>query len=114
MSIAPTSALPKATVDSAKPLVVVEHLVKHFPVRGGVFSRVYEWVKAVDDVSFTIGQGRTLGLVGESGCGKTTVGRAMLRLIAPTSGQVIIDGQSVFNLPSDELRALRREMQIIF
>jgi oligopeptide transport system ATP-binding protein len=89
-------------------------LAKHFPIRGGVFSRVREWVKAVDGVSFSLGRGRTLGLVGESGCGKTTVGRALLRLIPATSGRVLFEGRSVLDLPSDELRGLRRRMQIIF
>jgi oligopeptide transport system ATP-binding protein len=92
----------------------VQQLAKHFPIRGGVFSRVREWVKAVDGVSFSLGRGRTLGLVGESGCGKTTVGRALLRLIPATSGRVLFEGRSVLDLPSDQLRGLRRRMQIIF
>lgn len=96
------------------PLVEVRDLVKHFPVRGGVFSRVREWVKAVDGVSFTLDRARTLGLVGESGCGKTTVGRVMLALVPRTSGEVLFDGQDIFQLPRPELRELRRRMQIIF
>ena len=72
-----------------KDLIQVENLKKYFPVRGGVLQRVVAWVQAVDDVSFTIQEGETLGLVGESGCGKTTVGRTMLRLIEPTAGAVI-------------------------
>lgn len=96
-------------------LVQVKNLVKYFPVRGGVLQRVVAWVKAVDDVSFTIHEGETLGLVGESGCGKTTVGRTMLRLIEPTSGSVIFDGMEVFKLRERELlKEMRRNMQIIF
>ncbi|MEO5888474.1 MAG: ATP-binding cassette domain-containing protein, partial [Anaerolineales bacterium] len=71
-------------------LVVVKDLVKYFPVRAGIFQRVKAWVQAVDKVSFTVREGETLGLVGESGCGKTTVGRSILRLIEPTSGSVFI------------------------
>ncbi len=97
-----------------KVLVEVKSLVKYFPVRSGLLQRVTAWVKAVDDVSFHIYEGETLGLVGESGCGKTTVGRTLLRLIPATSGQVIFDGQDIFNLGGNELTKLRRDMQIIF
>src|SRR5512139_409286 len=86
-------------------LVQVKNLVKYFPVRGGVFQRVLAWVQAVDDVSFIVRQGETVGLVGESGCGKTTVGRTMLRLIEPTAGQVFFDGVEVFKLRGNELKA---------
>jgi peptide/nickel transport system ATP-binding protein/oligopeptide transport system ATP-binding protein len=95
-------------------LVQVKNLVKFFPIRGGVLQRVVAQVKAVDDVSFTIREGETVGLVGESGCGKTTVGRTMLRLIEPTSGSVIFDGTDVFKLRGRELKEMRRNMQIIF
>ena len=98
----------------ARPLVEVENLVKHFPVRGGVLQRVIDWVQAVDGVSFTIREGETLGLVGELGCGKTTVGRAMLRLIEPTGGSVRFDGTDVLRLKGPALKAMRRYMQIIF
>src|SRR5687768_10832787 len=98
----------------ALPLLEVHDLVKHFPIRGGVFSRVREWVRAVDGVSFQLSRGKTLGLVGESGCGKTTVGRTILRLTSITNGRVLFDGRSVFELPGAELRQLRRQMQIIF
>src|SRR5262249_51677117 len=89
-------------------------LKKHFPVRGGLFSRVRNHVKAVDGVSFTLGAGRTLGLVGESGCGKTTVGRTILHLIPPTAGSVLFEGRDVAHADRGALRALRRRMQIIF
>lgn len=107
------------TQPAAKPaananLLEVRDLKKHFPIRRGVFARVHEWVKAVDGVSFTLGSSRTLGLVGESGCGKTTVGRTVLRLQRATAGQVLFEGKSVFDLPRTELRSLRRRMQIIF
>ncbi|MBI4617485.1 MAG: ABC transporter ATP-binding protein [Planctomycetes bacterium] len=95
-------------------LVNVRNLKKYFPVKKGLFGRTVAHVKAVDGVSFEIPPGRTLGLVGESGCGKTTVGRTVLRLIAPTSGEVMFDGRPVFDLKREELRALRRRMQIIF
>ena len=95
-------------------LVEVRNLVKHFPVRAGVLQRVAAWVQAVDDVSFFVRKGETLGLVGESGCGKTTVGRTMLRLIEPTSGSATFEGQEIFTLRGRELKAMRRNMQIIF
>ena len=99
---------------TAETLVEVNNLVKYFPVRAGLLQRVVNHVKAVDDVSFFVKQGETLGMVGESGCGKTTVGRTMLRLIEPTSGSVKFNGQDVFSLPPSELKAVRRNMQIIF
>jgi oligopeptide/dipeptide ABC transporter ATP-binding protein len=98
----------------AEDLVEVEHLVKYFPVRAGLMQRVVNWVKAVDDVSFTVKKGETLGMVGESGCGKTTVGRSMLRLVEPTSGSVHYDGKDVLKLRGNELKDVRRHMQIIF
>ena len=95
-------------------LVVVKDLVKYFPVRAGVLQRVKAHVQAVDKVSFTVKEGETLGLVGESGCGKTTVGRSILRLIEPTSGSVFINGEDVMQMRSQSLKAARRNMQIIF
>jgi peptide/nickel transport system ATP-binding protein/oligopeptide transport system ATP-binding protein len=95
-------------------LVQVKNLVKYFPVRGGLLQRTVAWVKAVDDVSFVVKEGETLGLVGESGCGKTTVGRTMLRLIEPTSGSITVDGVDILKLRNNELKTMRRNMQIIF
>jgi oligopeptide/dipeptide ABC transporter ATP-binding protein len=101
----------------AKPddaLLEVQDLKTHFPVRRGLLGRTVGHVKAVDGISFTLRRGRTLGLVGESGCGKTTAGRTILRLIPATSGTVAFEGRSVFDLPHGELRQMRRHMQIIF
>jgi oligopeptide/dipeptide ABC transporter ATP-binding protein len=97
-----------------QPIVQVDDLRTHFPIRAGVFSRTVGYVKAVDGVSFSVGAGKTLGLVGESGCGKTTVGRTMLRLIPATSGSVKYKGSDFFAHRGEELRKLRRSMQIIF
>jgi peptide/nickel transport system ATP-binding protein/oligopeptide transport system ATP-binding protein len=105
-----TAAFPAVKKD----LVQVKDLVKYFPVHGGIFQRVVAWVQAVDKVSFTVREGETVGLVGESGCGKTTVGRTMLRLIEPTSGEVTFDDTPVFKLRNKELKQMRRNMQIIF
>lgn len=96
------------------PLLKVNNLVKHFPIKGGIFGRVSEKVHAVDGVSFELAAGETLGVVGESGCGKSTTGRCILRLIEPTSGEVWFDGKNVTALGKTELRAMARDMQIIF
>ncbi|MBS0528000.1 MAG: ABC transporter ATP-binding protein, partial [Proteobacteria bacterium] len=98
----------------SEPLLRVSNLTKYFPVLGGLLSREVGRVHAVDGVSFTIDRGETLGLVGESGCGKSTTGRCILRLIEPTSGDIAFDGQDVRELGSNSLRALRRKMQIVF
>jgi len=99
---------------SVNELIQVKNLVKYFPVRQGLLQRVKDYVRAVDNVSFVVREGETLGMVGESGCGKTTIGRTMLRLVEPTSGSVIIDDKDVFKLNGVELKAMRRNMQIIF
>ena len=98
-----------ATTTETLTLLEVRNLVKHFPVENSD-----DVVRAVDDVSFDIREGETLGLVGESGCGKSTVGRCLLRLIEPTSGEIKFGGKEIVGMPADEMRALRREMQIIF
>jgi len=95
-------------------LVEVKNLKKYFPIRKGVLSRVINYVKAVDGVSFSIKKGEILGLVGESGCGKTTVGKCILRLIEPTEGEVIFEGKDISGLSNEELRKMRKNMQIIF
>jgi oligopeptide transport system ATP-binding protein len=99
---------------TGEPLLRVKDLVKHFPVKSGLLSRAVERVHAVDGVSFDIGRGETLGLVGESGCGKSTTGRCILRLIEPTSGEIWFEGRDTTALSGGELRALCRDMQIIF
>ncbi|HLE91676.1 MAG TPA: ABC transporter ATP-binding protein [Anaerolineales bacterium] len=104
----------KSNNHKGETLVEVNHLVKYFPVRAGLLQRVVNHLKAVDDVSFVVKKGETLGLVGESGCGKTTVGRTMLRLIEPTSGVIKFDDKDVLSLKPRDLKAVRRDMQIIF
>ncbi|HXH29766.1 MAG TPA: ABC transporter ATP-binding protein [Bacteriovoracaceae bacterium] len=95
-------------------LLEVKNLVTQFPIKGGMFGKTVDHVKAVDGVSFTLKKGRTLGLVGESGCGKTTLGRSILRLVEPTSGNIIYRGKDITHVYAEELRLLRRKMQIIF
>ena len=102
------------TQNTAKPLLRVKQLVKHFPIRGGILSRVVDKVHAVDGVSFELQAGETLGVVGESGCGKSTTGRCILRLIEPTSGQVWFEDRDVTAMDKAALRAACRDMQIIF
>jgi peptide/nickel transport system ATP-binding protein len=96
------------------PLLQVNDLKKHFPVHAGLLGRGSEWVHAVDGVSFEIGRGETLSLVGESGCGKSTVGRAILRLFDITAGQVVLDGQRIDDLSPTRLREMRRRVQVVF
>src|SRR5205814_9749078 len=95
-------------------LLEVKNLKVHFPVKHGVFSRARSHVKAVDDVSFSIAPGETLGLVGESGCGKTTLGRAIVRLLEPTAGSILFEGEDISGLQGADLRARRRKVQMIF
>lgn len=98
----------------SEPLLQVEHLKKYYPIGGGWLGKSPQLVKAVDDISFTVQKGEAFGLVGESGCGKSTTGRAILRLIEPSGGKVIFDGKEVTGLSSEELRRTRKDMQIVF
>ena len=104
----------KTVAEGTEPLLRVENLQVYFPIRRGILARVVDHVKAVDGISFGVYRGQTLGLVGESGCGKTTAGRAILRLIEPTAGRVIYNGTDVAALSSRELRRLRKNFQIVF
>jgi peptide/nickel transport system ATP-binding protein len=105
------------SVEVEKPsdvLLEVKNLVTQFPIKGGIFGRTVDHFKAVNNVSFTLKKGQTLGLVGESGCGKTTLGRSILRLVEPSSGSIIYNGKDITHVYAEELRLLRRKMQIIF
>lgn len=95
-------------------ILEVNHLKKHFPLKKNIFGKTRSWVKAVDDVSFKVSKNETLGLVGESGCGKTTLGRAILRLTEPTSGEILFYGKNIVNLNKKEMRDMRKKIQIIF
>jgi peptide/nickel transport system ATP-binding protein len=110
----PRSEDTTAVAENMRPLLEVEHLTVHFPVRRGILGRVVDHMRAVDGISFRVYRGQTLGLVGESGCGKTTTGRALLRLIEPTGGKVLFDGTDLRSLNQRELRRFRSRMQIIF
>ena len=99
---------------NSEKIIEVRNLKKKFPVRSGNLQKITDWVHAVDDVSFSIQQGSTLGLVGESGCGKTTIGRLMLNLIKPDEGSVSYQGKNIFQIGSSDLKEMRRNMQIIF
>lgn len=97
-----------------EPLLRVEGLKKYFPIRKGLLSRVSGHVKAVDDVSFYVNEGETLGIVGESGCGKSTTGRMLMRLLEPTEGKVVFNGKDLTTISNDEMRKARREIQMVF
>ena len=99
---------------SQEPILKVQNLKTWYPLRKGVFGRTYDYIKSVNDVSFDVYPGETLGLVGESGCGKTTLGRSILRLVEPTSGNVIFEGRDITKLNSKELREYRKQAQIVF
>lgn len=97
-----------------QPLLEVKNLKKYFPIRSGFFNRIVGYVKAVDGISFSIQRGQTLGLVGESGCGKSTTGKAILRLEEKTAGDVIFEGRELYDVPAEEMRKMRTKLQIIF
>ncbi len=104
----------RAVSEQQSMLLEIKNVKKHFPLKKGFFGGVQSWVKAVDDVTLNVRKGRTLGLVGESGCGKTTLGRTILRLIEPTDGKILYNGTDVTTLDREAMRAMRRKMQIIF
>ena len=103
-----------AKADVKKPLLEVKDLKKSFPIKGGIFSKTIGYVFAVDGVSFSLYEGESLGLVGESGCGKSTTARAILRLIEPTAGEIFFEGKDICKLDDREMRSIRRHMQIVF
>jgi peptide/nickel transport system ATP-binding protein len=105
---------PRPVTDANPVVLELKGVSKHFPIRGGIFGGVKNWVKAVDDVSLKVRKGRTLGLVGESGCGKTTLGRTILRLVEPTAGEILYHGQDILKLEREAMRKMRRRMQIVF
>jgi peptide/nickel transport system ATP-binding protein/oligopeptide transport system ATP-binding protein len=113
-SVASVAPVPAAAASGPEPLVRIEDLRKAFPIRAGVLQRTVAEVRAVDGVDLVIGRGETLGLVGESGCGKTTVGRLILRLIDPTGGRIVFDGTDITALKGKDLQPYRRRMQIVF
>src|SRR5206468_5144658 len=113
-SAASSANAPVVVRDPSSPLVSVRNLAKHFPIKKGLFGKPGGYVRAVDGVSFDVMPGETLGLVGESGCGKSTTGRMILRLIEPTAGSVEFDGIDLVKLSNTEMRKLRRRIQVIF
>ena len=113
-TVTTVQAVAPPVVEAKLPLLVVNDLKVHFPIVGGLLKRVKHWVRAVDGVSLTLAAGETLGLVGESGCGKTTTGRAIMGLIRASQGEIRFDGQRIDQLPRDQLRPIRRQMQYVF
>jgi len=99
---------------SVKELIKIEKLKKYFPVKSGIISRVSNYVKAVDGIDLSIPEGQTIGLVGESGCGKTTLGKTILKLLEPTDGEIFFENNNITHLPASKMRPFRREMQIVF
>jgi len=114
MSETPLASLPKPAPTEGHPLLEVRKLRKFFPTRAHTFGLRRQWVRAVDEVSFALERGKTLALVGESGCGKSTVGRSILRLVEPTGGEILLDGAHIEALSERRLRPLRRRMQVVF
>ncbi|MBD3844487.1 ABC transporter ATP-binding protein [Bosea sp. SSUT16] len=114
MTAIPNDANPRDRGGPAQPLLIVEGLKKHFPIRGGLLGRAQAWVQAVDGVDFVVGKGETLGIVGESGCGKSTTARLLMHLMTPDSGDIIFDGDAVGTLRGLSVRDLRRQMQMVF
>src|SRR4030042_5107968 len=106
--------MPEQETPKPENLIEARSLTKNFPVKGGIFQRTVAWVKAVENVSFTIRRGEPLGLVGESGCGKTTIGRCVLMLYQPTAGDIVFEGRSLTKMRGRDIRRMRRRMQVIF